>query len=204
MGSSILLYVRHHTTTSIQTKRCKNLRCERNKEDTRALQPAITRQSHGFIDAPLRPTHHTAMATNAVTGTSISMRSLIPHSNHRLAFSSISGQRSALISSYGRKNVSFSLQPRTIRLNISCAAKPETVDKVCKIVKKQLALPEDSSVTGESKFAALGADSLDTVEIVMGLEEEFGISVEEDSAQSITTVQEAADLIEDIIQKKSS
>lgn len=48
-------------------------------------------------------------------------------------------------------------------------AKPETVEKVCKIVKKQLALPEDSSVTGESKFAALGADSLDTVIInIMG------------------------------------
>lgn len=34
---------------------------------------------------------------------------------------------------------------------------------MCKIVKKQLALPDDSDVTGESKFAALGADSLDTV-----------------------------------------
>jgi len=42
-------------------------------------------------------------------------------------------------------------------------AKPETVKKVCDIVKKQLALSEDSAVTGESKFAALGADSLDTV-----------------------------------------
>ena len=34
---------------------------------------------------------------------------------------------------------------------------------MCKIVKNQLALPDDSDVTGESKFAALGADSLDTV-----------------------------------------
>ena len=42
-------------------------------------------------------------------------------------------------------------------------AKPETVHKVCEIVKKQLALPDDSAVSGESKFAALGADSLDTV-----------------------------------------
>lgn len=42
-------------------------------------------------------------------------------------------------------------------------AKPETVNKVCEIVKKQLALSDDSTVTGESKFAALGADSLDTV-----------------------------------------
>ncbi|CAN1167938.1 Acyl carrier protein 1, chloroplastic [Linum perenne] len=42
-------------------------------------------------------------------------------------------------------------------------AKPETVEKVCSIVKKQLALSPESLVTGESKFTALGADSLDTV-----------------------------------------
>lgn len=46
---------------------------------------------------------------------------------------------------------------------LSMQAKPETVEKVCEIVKKQLALPADSTVTGESKFSALGADSLDTV-----------------------------------------
>lgn len=42
-------------------------------------------------------------------------------------------------------------------------AKPETVTKVCDIVKKQLALPEGSAVTGASTFSELGADSLDTV-----------------------------------------
>lgn len=42
-------------------------------------------------------------------------------------------------------------------------AKPETVEKVCKIVRKQLALTDESELTPESKFAALGADSLDTV-----------------------------------------
>ena len=47
--------------------------------------------------------------------------------------------------------------------NAPVQAKPETETKVCEIVKKQLALPDDSAVTGESKFAALGADSLDTV-----------------------------------------
>ncbi|CAI8603390.1 unnamed protein product [Vicia faba] len=112
-------------------------------------------------------------------------------------------QRLAVTSSYGRWNVSFSSQSRPLHLTVTCAAKPQTVEKVSQIVKKQLALSDDSNVTGESKFAALGADSLDTVEIVMGLEEEFGISVEEDSAQSITTVQEAADLIEDILSKQS-
>lgn len=74
---------------------------------------------------------------------------------------------------------------------------------MCDIVKKQLALPDESAVTGESKFAALGADSLDTVEIVMGLEEEFGITVEEESAQSITTVQDAADMIDKLLETKA-
>ncbi|KAL2530402.1 Acyl carrier protein 4 [Forsythia ovata] len=104
--------------------------------------------------------------------------------------------------SFSRKSFpSLKLQP--LHFRIACAAQPETVDKVCEIVRKQLALPADSAVTGESKFASLGADSLDTVEIVMGLEEEFGISVEEESAQSITTVQEAADMIENLKAKKA-
>lgn len=42
-------------------------------------------------------------------------------------------------------------------------AKKETVDKVCMIVKKQLAVPDGTPVTAESKFSELGADSLDTV-----------------------------------------
>ncbi|PKI71414.1 hypothetical protein CRG98_008193 [Punica granatum] len=93
---------------------------------------------------------------------------------------------------------------RTSRFRVSCAAKLETVNKVCEIVRKQLALPPETDLTPESKFSSLGADSLDTVEIVMGLEEEFGISVEEESSQNITTVQEAADLIEKLVQKKEA
>ncbi|KAE8660120.1 Acyl carrier protein 1 [Hibiscus syriacus] len=99
---------------------------------------------------------------------------------------------------------SLTMRRRSSRLCVSCAAKPETVDKVCEIVRKQLALSDDSSVTGDSKFSALGADSLDTVEIVMGLEEEFGISVEEESAQNISTVQDAADLIEKLKEKEAA
>ncbi|XP_010438929.1 PREDICTED: acyl carrier protein 4, chloroplastic [Camelina sativa] len=91
---------------------------------------------------------------------------------------------------------------KSLRLQISCAAKAETVQKVSDIVKEQLALTADTPLTAESKFTALGADSLDTVEIVMALEEKFNISVEESDAQNITTIQEAADLIEDLVQKK--
>ncbi|XP_073054469.1 acyl carrier protein 1, chloroplastic-like [Primulina eburnea] len=112
----------------------------------------------------------------------------------------VSNLRRASLSFNGKGLSSLRSQPP--RFRVSCAAKPETVDKVCQIVRKQLALPADREVCGESKFATLGADSLDTVEIVMGLEEEFGISVEEESAQSITTVQEAADMIEKLLEKK--
>ncbi|XP_006659667.1 acyl carrier protein 3, chloroplastic-like [Oryza brachyantha] len=100
-------------------------------------------------------------------------------------------------------NAFLRLQPVPMRFAVCYAAKKETVDKVCDIVKKQLAVPEGTEVSGASKFSDLGADSLDTVEIVMGLEEEFGISVEESSAQSIATVEDAATLIEKLVDAKS-
>jgi len=84
------------------------------------------------------------------------------------------------------------------RLAISCAAKQETVEKVSEIVRKQLSLADDQKVTAGTKFTELGADSLDTVEIVMGLEEEFGVTMEEDRAKEIETVQHAAELIEEL------
>ncbi|RLM58492.1 acyl carrier protein 4, chloroplastic-like [Panicum miliaceum] len=89
---------------------------------------------------------------------------------------------------------------RTPRFRVY-AAKAETVSKVMDIVKQQLALGADAAaaLTPESKFTDLGADSLDTVEIVMALEEEFKITVEEDNAQNITTIQEAADLIDKLV-----
>ncbi|KAF8661186.1 hypothetical protein HU200_003217 [Digitaria exilis] len=101
---------------------------------------------------------------------------------------------------------SVSIRSRTssLRFKICCSAKKETVDKVCNIVKEQLALPDGTAITAESKFAELGADSLDTVEIVMGLEEAFGITVDETSAQDIATVQDAANLIEKLVLEKAS
>ncbi|PKA58350.1 Acyl carrier protein 1, chloroplastic [Apostasia shenzhenica] len=118
----------------------------------------------------------------------------------------INGISGLKLVSFSRRRKSFpSLRlQRTLRFHFSCAAKPETVEKVCEIVKQQLALPEGSSISGESKLSTLGADSLDTVEIVMELEQAFGIVVEEESAQSITTVQEAADLIEELMKAKAN
>ncbi|GAV63397.1 PP-binding domain-containing protein [Cephalotus follicularis] len=136
----------------------------------------------------------------SVTGASITMTPL--SGSFKANSSRVSGLNSVSLSAHAICFPSLKMRPGPYRFQVSCAAKPETVEKVCQIVKKQLALPDDSAVSGESKFAALGADSLDTVEIVMGLEEEFGISVEEESAQTIATVQDAADLIEKLIEKK--
>ncbi|XP_061374315.1 acyl carrier protein 1, chloroplastic-like [Gastrolobium bilobum] len=136
----------------------------------------------------------------SVTGTSMFLTSLSKQA--LVPCARFSTPNSVSLSMKGRNFPSITLQPRGPWFQVSCVAKPETVKKVCDIVKKQLALPEGSAVTGESKFSALGADSLDTVEIVMGLEEEFGISVEEENAQTITTVQEAADMIDKLLESK--
>ncbi|KAJ7537120.1 hypothetical protein O6H91_12G098300 [Diphasiastrum complanatum] len=90
---------------------------------------------------------------------------------------------------------------RSVR--IVCAAEVKTLDKVQKIVAKQLAV-DPTSVAPSSKFSDLGADSLDTVEIVMALEEEYQITIEDEGAEKIATVQDAADLIQDIISRQAS
>lgn len=55
---------------------------------------------------------------------------------------------------------------------------------------------EDEEVNPESRFVEdLGADSLDTVELVMALEEEFGIEIPDEDAEKIATVQNAIDYI---------
>ncbi|XP_073281871.1 uncharacterized protein [Primulina huaijiensis] len=94
--------------------------------------------------------------------------------------------------------------PRNIRVPRFqiCALKSETLDKICGIVKEQLALTADVAVTPDSKFSDLGADSLDTVEIVMKLEEEFDITVPEDNSGNIATIKEAAELIEKLVEQK--
>ncbi len=70
-------------------------------------------------------------------------------------------------------------------------------EKVKKIIIDQLGVDE-AEVTPEAKFIDdLGADSLDTVELVMALEEEFGIEIPDEDAEKIATVQDAVTYIRD-------
>ena len=68
-------------------------------------------------------------------------------------------------------------------------------DRVTKIVVEQLGVKEEE-VTPEASFVDdLGADSLDTVELVMALEEEFETEIPDEDAENITTVKQAIDYI---------
>jgi acyl carrier protein len=68
-------------------------------------------------------------------------------------------------------------------------------ERVRQIVVEQLGVKEEE-VSGDSSFVDdLGADSLDTVELVMALEEEFSCEIPDEEAEKITTVQEAIDYV---------
>lgn len=70
------------------------------------------------------------------------------------------------------------------------------VERVTKLVCEQLGVKEEE-VTLEASFVEdLGADSLDTVELVMALEEEFETEIPDEEAEKITTVKEAVGYIE--------
>ena len=69
-------------------------------------------------------------------------------------------------------------------------------DRVKKIVVEQLGVKEEE-VSNDSSFVDdLGADSLDTVELVMALEEEFNIEIQDEEAEKITTIQQAIEFID--------
>ena len=69
-------------------------------------------------------------------------------------------------------------------------------ERVKKIVSEQLGVKEEEVTTESSFVNDLGADSLDTVELVMALEEEFETEIPDEEAEKITTVQQAIAYIE--------
>ena len=72
----------------------------------------------------------------------------------------------------------------------------DTAERVKKIVVEHLGVDEAKVSENASFIDDLGADSLDTVELVMAFEEEFGIEIPDEEAEKITRVKEAVDYIE--------
>jgi acyl carrier protein len=72
----------------------------------------------------------------------------------------------------------------------------EIADKIKKIVVEHLGVEEDKVTENASFIDDLGADSLDTVELVMAFEEEFAVEIPDDAAEKIATVKDAIDYIE--------
>ena len=71
----------------------------------------------------------------------------------------------------------------------------DTLEKVQAIVVEHLGVDADKVTASASFIEDLGADSLDTVELVMALEEEFDTEIPDEEAEKITTVQEAIDYV---------
>jgi len=81
------------------------------------------------------------------------------------------------------------------------SAEKSIEERVKAIIVEQLGVTEDQ-VTPEAKFIEdLGADSLDTVELVMALEEEFGHDIPDDEAEKLQSVGDVTKYIEDTVQK---
>ena len=70
-------------------------------------------------------------------------------------------------------------------------------ERVKKIVVEHLGVEEDKVTETASFIDDLGADSLDTVELVMAFEEEFGVEIPDDAAEKILTVKDAIDYIKE-------
>ncbi len=72
----------------------------------------------------------------------------------------------------------------------------DVLEKVKKIIVEQLSV-EEAEVTQEASFIEdLGADSLDIVELIMALEEEFGVEIPDEDAEKISTVGDAVQYIQ--------
>jgi acyl carrier protein len=74
-------------------------------------------------------------------------------------------------------------------------------EKVRKIICEQLDVPEEDVVPEASFVDDLGADSLDQVELIMAMEEEFDLSIPDEDAEKIATVQDAIDYIKNGMKK---
>ena len=84
-------------------------------------------------------------------------------------------------------------------LSINQGDNMSTFDKVKEVIIDKLGVDEDAIKTEAHFVNDLGADSIDTVELIMEFEEEFGIEIPDEEAENITTVGSAVDYIEKVL-----
>lgn len=77
----------------------------------------------------------------------------------------------------------------------------DIAERVKKIVVEHLGVDEEKVVDGASFIDDLGADSLDTVELIMAFEQEFGLEIDDEVAEKISTVQNVIDHITKEVEK---
>eukprot|EP00245_Coleochaete_scutata_P007815 TRINITY_DN23585_c0_g1_i1.p1 TRINITY_DN23585_c0_g1~~TRINITY_DN23585_c0_g1_i1.p1 ORF type:complete len:139 (+),score=44.91 TRINITY_DN23585_c0_g1_i1:126-542(+) len=132
----------------------------------------------------------TAMALNAaaaVTATSVSVSKPVTQ---------YSGLRAAPMKC--RISSVRTVEAQRRRFIVSAAvASPQTMDKVVEIIAFRLG-KEAKEIKAEQTLTDVGADSLDTVEVMMSLEEEFDVTLDDEKLEKVKTVQEVADLIESL------
>jgi len=73
----------------------------------------------------------------------------------------------------------------------------DVFDRIVKVISEELAISEDEITEDASFIDDLGADSLDVVELIMALEEEFDIEIPDEDAEKIATVSDAVEYIEE-------
>jgi len=89
----------------------------------------------------------------------------------------------------------YGIQGNNRNFIIKRRGKMAVESKMVDIIVEQLSVDKDKVVSGASFVDDLGADSLDLVELIMAMEEEFDVEIPDEEAEKITTVQDAIDFV---------